>query len=136
MKQQKDIFDLFRDNQHKLERKPSNQAWRRLESRLDTHQNRVRLSFVRHLSMAAAVAALLALIFTISIFMENNTSEDMAMREQQLNFVLEELDQRDADEAALQVVEFTRHYQDRMKNPIQEGNKNKKIVPSPSSQTN
>ena len=52
---QKELFNLFRDNQHKLDQKPSNQAWRRLESRLDAHQNRTRISFVRHLSMAAAI---------------------------------------------------------------------------------
>ena len=125
---QKELFDLFRDNQYKLNQRPSSQAWRRLESRLDTHQNRTRISFVRHLSMAAAVAALLALVFAISIFFDHNGHDDMAEREQQLNFVLEELDQRDADEGALKVVEFSRQYQDRMRNPIEEGSEKKKIV--------
>ncbi|MCH2083163.1 MAG: hypothetical protein MK226_12295 [Saprospiraceae bacterium] len=125
---QKELFNLFRDNQHKLDQKPSNQAWRRLESRLDAHQNRTRISFVRHLSMAAAIAALLALIFAISIFLDHGNHHNMAEREQQLNFVLEELDQRDADEGALKVVEFSRQYQDRMRNPIEEGTEKKKIV--------
>ena len=125
---QKELFNLFRDNQHKLDQKPSNQAWRRLESRLDAHQNRTRISFVNHLSMAAAIAALLALIFAISIFLDHGNHHNMAEREQQLNFVLEELDQRDADEGALKVVEFSRQYQDRMRNPIEEGTEKKKIV--------
>lgn len=125
---QKELFNLFRDNQHKLDQKPSNQAWRRLESRLDAHQNRTRISFVSHLSMAAAIAALLALIFAISIFLDHGNHHNMAEREQQLNFVLEELDQRDADEGALKVVEFSRQYQDRMRNPIEEGTEKKKIV--------
>ena len=78
--------------------------------------------------MAAAIAALLALIFAISIFLDHGNHHNMAEREQLLNFVLEELDQRDADEGALKVVEFSRQYQDRMRNPIEEGTEKKKIV--------
>ena len=129
MKDKKDITELFKSNQDKLNRRPSKQAWRRLEARLEAHQSRNRLSFIRHLSMAAAVAALVALIFAVSIFMDQPQS-NMALHEteESLHFVLEDLNQQDADEAALQVVEFTRHYQDRMSNPIEEGDHKKKIV--------
>ena len=73
MKPKKDIFDLFRDNQHKLNERPSQEAWGRLESRLDQHKDRNRTSLYRILSMAAAVVGLVAFVSVISFML---TSEN------------------------------------------------------------
>ena len=125
MKRHKDLFDLFRDNQHQLEERPPLQTWRRLEQRLDNHQRRGRISLYRSLAMVAGVLALAVLIILMTLVVDRQ-QEYLSGTPQQL----EDLQSSEADNAtAYRVVEFTRTYQDRMANPIEEGNPEKKLVP-------
>ena len=71
MKPQDKIVDLFRKNQHKLNERPSLQAWNRLERRLDQKErllNRQKPTFsiYRLLMMAAAAITLVFFITTIA----------------------------------------------------------------------
>ena len=128
MNRQKDIFNLFRENQHKLNERPSQQAWRRLERRLDAHRDRNRVSIYRHIAMVAAVVAIVALTSLIVVLVEKSQPGLQAVTD----FDVEDLKlpDQDASREALMVVEYTRKYQDRMSNPIAEGKPIQKLIPS------
>ena len=69
MKQKDKIFDLFQQNQHKLEERPSLQAWNKLERRLDQKSRKrikPKFSFYKVIMMAAAAVALVFFITTIA----------------------------------------------------------------------
>jgi hypothetical protein len=64
MKDSKDIFDLFKDNEHKLNQPPSPRAWDRLEARLDNRRQQLvnpgrAPKLLRNLLSMAAVLLLL-----------------------------------------------------------------------------
>lgn len=77
----KDIFDLFRENEHKLQEAPSPQTWNRLERRLETRRRarqRSRYATLRRpLSMVASLALLVALT-AVFLWMGKSTSETSA----------------------------------------------------------
>ena len=112
MKRQKDIFDLFRDNSHKLEERPSSQAWRKLEQRLEERHRRRRPFFFRPISMAAAIAMLVVLVSLISLLSPfENPNKELAMADKinRLPEVIEDLPTyTDAIDGVKQVVEFQR----------------------------
>ena len=57
----KDIFDLFKAQQHKLEEMPSAAAWQKLEKRLDDHKKKpVRLLIARRWAIAASILVMLS----------------------------------------------------------------------------
>ena len=126
MKSKKDIFDRFRENQHKLNEMPSPQAWRKLESRLDVHQNRSRSSLYRSLAMVAAVTTLVAVSFVVSLLMEQQQTNDAMAA-----YVPKELEvldtYTDATEEAYTIVEFTRKHTSRLSNPVSDGHPGKKL---------
>ncbi|MEM1121612.1 MAG: hypothetical protein AAGJ18_14270 [Bacteroidota bacterium] len=62
-------FEVFRNNQHKLNERPSLQAWNKLERRLDQkskRQTRPRFTIYSLVMMAAAAVALIFFFTTIS----------------------------------------------------------------------
>lgn len=129
MKHQKDIFDLFRNSQHKLQERPSPEAWRRLERRLDQRRSRHRPAISRSLAIAAAILVLIALISVLSIIVDKRASNYMA-----LNGIgempMENLVFTDVDREALKVVEFTHEYQAQVAYPVREGTFGKKLIPT------
>ena len=72
MKEHKDIFDLFKENEHKLNELPSESAWHRLENRLDNRHIRSRRTpQIRNwLSMAGVLLLLITLISVLSLFFQ------------------------------------------------------------------
>jgi cytoskeletal protein RodZ len=125
MNHHKNLFDLFRENQHKLDERPPLHTWRRLEQRLDKHQRRGRISLYRSLAMVAGILALAVLIILMTLVVDQQQEYLTGTPHQ-----LEDLQPSEADNAtAYLVVEFTRTYQDRMTKPIEEGTPNKKLVP-------
>ncbi len=131
METQKDPFDLFRDNQHKLSERPSPQAWRKLEQRLDAHKNRHRQSwFSSHLGMVAAILLLVVSITVISV-LTNHKKEMQAGAVEAVPSQMEQLTASADQQEILKVVEFSRRYQDRLAKPtVNEGQKGKKLVPA------
>lgn len=126
MKHQKDLFDLFRDNQHKLHEAPSPHTWRRLERRLDSRRRHrgARSRSFRLVSMAAALLLLAVITFLFSLVLDDRRSNLFAGNDLEL----EELTYTEVDLSAYQIVEFTRRYTDRMANPIEEGSPDRRLM--------
>ena len=118
MNRQKDIFDLFRDNQHKLDERPPLHTWRHLEQRLHQHRRRNRLSLYRSLAMVAAVLVLVIFIALFSSLLHRNEGQLMAAGQTPLE--LEALETTTQDVVAYQAVEATRSYQERPEKTIEE----------------
>jgi len=69
MKKKDKIIDLFQQNQHKLEERPSLQAWNKLERRLDQKsrkKTKPKFSIYSIVMMAAAAIALVFFVTTIA----------------------------------------------------------------------
>lgn len=131
MKANKDIFDLFRKNQHKLAERPSPIVWRRLERRLDAHQRRNQRSLYRQLSMAAGLLILLGFIALISLSTNKKSNDYLALaNSENRHDHFEDLGQLEETTEFLKVVQFSQKIKDRKSNPISEGSKLKKLLPS------
>lgn len=122
----KDLFDLFRDNQHKLHEKPSPRVWKQLERRLDGHKRRNHYSVYRTLAMVASVLALVAIITLLSLITESERRDYLAST----SLIVEDFDVLEENTETLRVFEFTKQQVDRLANPIAEGRKEKKLVPA------
>jgi hypothetical protein len=130
MKQQKDLYDLFRDNKHKLDEAPNPQAWRRLEKRLDTRRATRGSSIYRIMSMAAGVLLLLG-VFSLLPALESSDQDNTVVAMDTPPSEMEDLVvDPNSTEHMIKVVEFSRQYKDRMVQPIEEGNSGKKLIPS------
>ena len=86
MKPQDKISDLFRKNQHKLNERPSLQAWNKLERRLDQKERPKRqkspFSIYSIVMMAAAAVALVFFVTTIAnIAQEANNRNAIVIHE-------------------------------------------------------
>lgn len=62
------IFNIFKDNQHKLEEMPSSNAWDKLEEKLDDRHQTQRRFFYKQTGIAAAVVLLIGFVASLSIF--------------------------------------------------------------------
>lgn len=129
MKQSKDIFDLFRENKHKLDEAPNPQVWRRLEKRLDTRRATRGGSIYRIMAMAAGVLLLIG-VFSLLPALDQSTAQSDAVAMDAPPSEMEDLviDPAHTDPNIIKVVEFSRKYQDRMTQPIEEGSTSKKLV--------
>ncbi len=120
------ITRLFHDNQYKLNERPSPQAWRRLERRLDEHRRQHKSALYRYLGAAAAVVALLAVISLLGIAVDQKSTSAAASTNRTAQ--LEELLLADADMDAFRSVELSRQYRDYWPNMATEGNYNKRLT--------
>ena len=75
MKDKKDISDLISSNQHKLEERPSERTWERLESKLDNRRSKGNSFLYRQIAMVAAVIALVAVISLITVVSDKQSSQ-------------------------------------------------------------
>ena len=120
MKPQDKIADLFRNNQHKLNERPSLQAWNKLERRLEHRakkriKHQPKLSFYRIIMMAAAAIALLFFITTISnMALEANNKNVVVIQENASteNLITTKLTEEQA---------FRQQYQDVLSKTVAEG---------------
>lgn len=84
------ISNLFRDNEHLLEERPSRNAWAKLEEKLDQEKVKSTRRIYRYISTAAAVVAVVAMISAIALFKngdvlmaeKNARNEAIALNEQ------------------------------------------------------
>lgn len=67
------ISNLFKDNEHLLEEKPSRRAWAKLEEKLDQDKVRSTRRIYRYISTAAAVIAIVAMVSAIALFKNGNS---------------------------------------------------------------
>lgn len=129
MKHQKDISDLFKENEHKLSERPSLKTWRRLENRLDQRKQKHRKGLYRQL-MAAAAVFLLLLVSSAVLMTQKQNAKFVAANSPT---ALEDLSNYASNESEMgthKVMEFTRKHVSRLANPVEEGDKDKKLVPN------
>ena len=125
MQRQPDLFDLFRNNQHKLTQRPSPHAWRRLERRLDRNSGVKRFSLLRQWSLAAAIVLLVGVVFLVTLMVDRRETHLAARDTQPVE--LEDLNPRDGDLALLRQVTFAHQHQ--LGTTIQEGKGANRLVP-------
>jgi len=70
MSEKDKIYELFRQNEHKLAEKPSRRAWERVDARLDRHN--AKLQSPVWLRYGGMVAAVMILVLTASLLVMNN----------------------------------------------------------------
>jgi len=79
MKNKKDIFDLFRDNEHKLDERPDDKLWDRLEGRLDQssepHIAPSRNGWRQWMSMAGVMLALIVAISVANMMLRGGNAD-------------------------------------------------------------
>lgn len=63
-----DLFDFFKENESKLQERPPEQAWSRLENRLDKRRRKRRGIRFLHLSTISVLLVLLALAVLMVLF--------------------------------------------------------------------
>ncbi len=126
MNNKKDLFELFRESEHKLNQRPSSDAWRRLESRLDERRASQKTNLFRQL---LSIAALLILLATIAIAFSLQTNQSSKQTASNTPAILEDLTYSQSDNEPLKVIEFTRRHVSRLANPVAEGDADKKLKP-------
>ncbi len=129
MKYQKDIGDLFRENQHKLDETPSPDAWSRLEGMLDRHEESQseakgkkpvskRRKLFNYLAIAASVAILVGAISLINLQM-TRSDKSMAAAKSNKEFAtpvyLEDLEIMEDSDAYYQAVDYQKKHKDNYK---------------------
>ena len=121
-----DIENLFRKNQHRLNERPSNAVWRRLETRLDAHNRRNRISIRRSLAMVASLLVLIVFISLLTLFSPKSADSFEAGIPKNLQ-ELEE-DHTLTESQHLHTLEWsTRHFQDQNK-IIAEGSSKRNLI--------
>ena len=134
MKDKKDISDLIRDNEHKLEERPSARTWDRLESKLDNKRSKGHTFLYRQIAMAAAVVALVAVISLITVLSDKQDSQFAKVNQSTSieDWIVQDLETvyTDASSNVKLVVEFQKELKERYANPIEEGNQAKKLLAS------
>lgn len=123
----KRLYDLFKNNQHKLATPPSQRVWQKLEWRLDEHRRRQRMQWRKILSMAAAVVLLLGFVSLLNWI---GSAPQAPSSLYQAPLQIEQLQANTSDVAIQQVVEYARRYQDRAYQPIAEGRPNQQLIPN------
>jgi len=119
MARKRDIFDFFRNSQHRLNEAPPAHAWRRLERRLDAYRNRNRVSHYRALGMAAGILVLVILAGLVALSLG---------RRQAVPSALEDLAATDAGRDGLRSVLAVQQAQEHLQYPISEGAPGQKLI--------
>ncbi len=127
MARNKDVFDFFREREGQLSEAPSAHTWRRLERRLDNHQQRNRRSLFRALAMAAGVMLLALVIVLISLILDSRSWKNGAGY-QAAPSQLEDLQQGESGEASIHTVQAAQRAQKQRLRPISEGIAGQKLM--------
>lgn len=126
-----DIFDLFRNNQDKLNEAPSPQAWNRLERRLNSRRPSVRrhakrVSLHRPLGMVAGLALLLTLVAGLIWLSNRRPAEYMAQNYAPVK--LEHLAMNAEEAVDFQVADIVRRHPVQPARTVAEGLPRRKLV--------
>ncbi|MCR9290680.1 hypothetical protein OAF63_02340 [Saprospiraceae bacterium] len=128
-KHKKDLETLFRESEHKLSERPSLQSWRKLERKLNTQRARRTISPYRFMSIAAALVALIAVIWVFGSIISNPANGD-EQASVDLNFEIEDLVSNDEsiynrDHVSEYMAKFASQ---KSQSAINEGQKEKALV--------
>ncbi len=91
MKNDKDIFDLFREKEPLLAERPDSHTWRRIERRLDRHdrsKNRKGQGYSRRVLLGSSLLLVLALSGALAVFVLHKAAE---IRKPDSVFIVESL---------------------------------------------
>lgn len=126
----KDIADIFKQSEHRLAQRPSANAWRKLDHKLDKHRSRSHLSVVRLMSMAASLLIVVGAIYLFSNSKTKNTSiaQSEAVEMPIPPETLSDLSKEEAGQPILPRLEFQRKIQAKNTPIINEGPRGKKLV--------
>lgn len=126
MKSDKELFELFRKNQYRLNERPSPHAWKRLERKLDNHRNAHRAMLRRTLGMAASLAFL---VFTLFLLTVPNREKDLSQHATP-QFWEELPTPPDTDHGIAQLVNLSHLHQRHINQSVEEKSTKQKIVPN------
>ena len=126
-----DLFDRFRREAEDLSERPSAQAWRNIESRLDAHRRRHRVSLYRSLGMVAAVLALVVMLTLLALTPDRlEDKQELVHNYDHHPKHLQDLYVGEEDARAIRVLEIKRSYENHPSKRIEEGDPAKKLMPS------
>lgn len=125
MKSDKELFELFRKNQYRLNERPSPNGWKRLERKLDNHRMRHRIAFRRTMSMVASLALLVAVLFLLTL-----PSQNTAISQRATPQFWEDLPSNSDNNEIKHLVELSHEYQRQMGQAIEETPTKQKIIPN------
>ncbi len=126
MGKQREISDFFKQHESELSEIPSRAAWKKLERRLDAHQKRNRLGFLKTFAMVAAV--LLLVVFTFMMTTLSVKNQHLMASDVQAIAQAEPISTQEIDPEVYKEVEFTIKFKDRMTNPIEEGEESQELI--------
>ena len=124
---EKDLFDLFNNNQHKLTERPSERSWRRLEQKLDAHRQRGKYAIYRHLTMAAVLLALVIFTALVSFWLGKQQAIPYAGETSLKSATFEQLQAEQTDQDAYQIAQFQKQYAQN-DHQIVEGKRGQKLL--------
>ena len=128
MKDKKDLFDLFRENEHKIQPTPSRHAWDKLERKLDARVDNNQTSKYRSIAQIAAVVALVSIATALAMFKSNSTDTNMAATVVKDNSTWEEIALEKSGRDSDDLVAFNKSVEAK-KVLMNEGTADKKLVP-------
>lgn len=135
----KDIFDLFKENQDKLNQKPSPKTWSRIERRIQAPQpignkrRRIR-RVLPPMGIAAALALVIGLMVAFS-WIFGKEKEPRVYAQVQPSFEIEDLSIEMTGNAAEAIKVTAKNQQLKPLKPINEGRIDQKLVVSTSKST-
>ncbi len=135
MEEKDKIYELFRRNEHKLSRKPSQRAWERLDSRLDRHQQNRHRGGTNSgwLKYSGMVAAVLIMVFTASVLTINTQMGEKAQfasaDEEMMAGELQDLPSMGEKSSFLKIVQYQKEYQNHFARKVTEGEVNWVLKP-------
>ena len=123
----KELFDLFRKNQYQYQERPSSNTWKRVERKLDSRISRTRVAYRNTLSMVAALAVLVVVMFLLTMTAEKSASADSFSKPKYLeDLTVPEESRNDAKT----LVELSNQLRKHPFKPISEGEGGKKLIPN------
>lgn len=129
MKKNKDIGQNIKDNQHKLDKQPSKNAWNKLEGQLDDFKPKAkRRKLIAKWSIAASILAIIGIGSVVSNSL-NSTENNQTAMNAPVEMTFEELSHVEISKSTKLITESYRQAQKKVK--IVEGTDTKKLVPSP-----
>lgn len=117
----KHLDNIFQKGAEEFTPSPNAAAWRKLEGRLDRHKKR------SHKTIWLAAASM-ALVLGVSALFLLQSLQQQSPTIAQENTSWEELSPQQSSTYAHQVMEFTIKHQERLSQPVEEGEKGKKLI--------
>ena len=128
MKNKKDLFDLFKESEHKIQPTPSRHAWDKLERKLDARKDINQTSKYRSIAQIAAVVALVSIAAVIALLSSNNNKTNLTASAIDTNSTWEEIALEKSGKNADDLVAFNKSVETK-KVLMNEGTTDKKLVP-------